>query len=271
MKLLFIGDIFGKPGRQSVAHHLKTAKAHFGIDFVIANAENSAHGFGITKSTAMELQYAGVDLMTGGNHTWDKPEISQLFDTHPIIRPLNYSTILPGKGFAILQKNGESVAVINAMGHFAMPMVDNPIETTGRVVDDLLSEGVKNIFIDFHAESTSEKYAFFQHFAGEVSAIVGTHTHVGTDDLMIMNDCGFVCDVGLTGCRDGVIGVEKEAPIRRLRTGILEKLKINDKCATIFQAIIFEIHDGICIDAFKIKAFNAEELYISQRARVERF
>jgi len=271
MKLLFIGDIFGKPGRQSVIHHLKSVRQHFDVDFVIANAENSAHGFGITKSTAKELLDAGIDLLTGGNHTWDKPEVAQLFDDYPVIRPLNYSKSLPGKGFKLLEKNGTTVAVINTMGHFGMPIVDNAIENTEIIIDSLLEEGIKNIFIDFHAESTSEKYAFFQYFAGKVSAIAGTHTHVGTDDLTIMNECGFICDVGLTGCRDGVIGVEKEAPIKRLQTGIQEKLKLNDKCQTIFQAVVFEIQDGICVDAFKLKAYGDEELYISQRARVERF
>jgi hypothetical protein len=167
--------------------------------------------------------------------------------------------------------DGKKIAIINSMGHFGMPSADNVLLKTEEVVDSLLEAGVQNIFIDFHAESTSEKYAFLHYFCGKVSAIAGTHTHVGTDDLSILNSTGFVCDVGMSGARSGVIGVEKEAPIRRLMTGVQDKLKTPDKAPAIFQAVIFEIINGICTKAFKIKAFDDEEIFISQEARIENF
>lgn len=272
MKLLFIGDIFGKVGRNCVKTHLQSAREHFGIDCVVANAENSAHGFGLTKSTAKELFGAGVDVLTGGNHTWDKPEVGELFDTTNTLRPLNYSPVLPGRGFLIFEcADGQKVAIINSMGHFGMPSVDNVLLKSEEAVNILIDSGIKNIFIDFHAESTSEKYAFLHYFCGKVSAIAGTHTHVGTDDLMILNGTGFVSDVGMSGARSGVIGVEKEAPIRRLMTGVQDKLKTPDKAPSIFQAIIFEFNDGICEKAFKIKAYDNEEPFISQEAKFESF
>lgn len=271
MKLLFIGDIFGKVGRATVKTNIPKAIELFGIDCVVANAENSAHGFGITKSTAKELFGAGVDVLTGGNHSWDKPEISELFGSTNTIRPLNYSSALPGSGVTVIEKCGERIAILNVMGHFGMPTVDNAITKTEEALASLEKQGIKNIFIDFHAESTSEKYAYLHHFYTKVSVIAGTHTHVGTDDLMIMNGTGFVSDVGMNGARDGVIGVEKEAPIRRLLTGVQDKLKTPDKAKSIFQAIVFEIINGRCIDAFKIKSLCDADITVTQRATVEHF
>lgn len=271
MRLLFIGDIFGKVGRTTVKNTLSKAISEHSVDFVVANGENIAHGFGITKSTAKELFDSGVDIITGGNHSWDKPEVSELFNTSNILRPLNYSSSLPGKGVVSISKNGEILTVLNTMGHFGMPHTDNAIARTDEEIRKLTEIEKKNIFIDFHAESTSEKYAFMHHFASDISAIAGTHTHVGTDDLMVVNGTGYVSDVGLTGARDGVIGVEKEAPIKRLLTGVQEKLKTPDKAKSIFQAVIFEIIDGKCIDAFKIKSFCDSDLIITQKAVFENF
>lgn len=271
MKLLFIGDIFGRVGRNCVKINIPRAKELFNIDCIVANAENSAHGFGLTKSTAKELFDAGVDVLTGGNHTWDKLEINELFGCTNTIRPLNYSSILPGSGVVTIEKNNEKIAILNVMGHFGMPQTDNAISKTEEVLQAVIKDGVRNIFIDFHAESTSEKYSFLHYFRGRVSAIGGTHTHVGTDDLMIVSSTGFVSDVGMSGARDGVIGVEKEAPIRRLLTGVQDKLKTPDKAQSIFQAIVFEFVNGNCVDAFKIKAYDNEDIFISQRAKFENF
>ena len=272
MKLLFIGDIFGRVGRNCVKKHLQNAKEKFNIDCVVANSENSAHGFGITKSTAKELFNAGIDVITGGNHTWDKPEVMELFGSTNTLRPINYSPVLPGVGHLLFTvANGEQVAIINTMGHFGMPIVDNALLKSEECVEKYLADGVKNIFIDFHAESTSEKYSFLHYFAERATAIAGTHTHVGSDDLMVMGSTGFVSDVGMSGARNGIIGVEKEAPIRRMLTGIQEKLKTPDSAPSIFQAVIFELNEGKCTSAFKIKAYDDEEIYISQEARFESF
>ncbi len=266
MKIGFIGDIVGRPGRKMIKRYLPHIKKELGLDYVIANYENASHGFGITPKNANELFNAGIDLMTGGNHTWDKKEIVPLLEELPLLRPINYPEGVPGRGYKILD---EKLAVVNIMGHYGMPMVDNPFIAANKIVDVLRSEGVENIFIDFHAEATSEKRALFIMLKERVSAIAGTHTHVGTDDLTIVDGCGYVSDVGLTGCRDNVIGMKADVPIKRFLTGLPGHFDVPDKCKAILQMIIFELEAGRCVDAVKIKAYDDEGWQIALRARVE--
>ena len=266
MKIGFIGDIVGRPGRVMVKRHLKNIREKEGLDFVIANYENASHGFGLTQKNAKELFDSGIDLMTGGNHTWDKKDIIPLLDSMPLLRPLNYPEGVPGKGLEIVEIGGEKLAVINLMGYFSMPMVDNPFTTIKRAVEELNNEGVQNIFIDFHAEATSEKRALLMMLKGKVSAIAGTHTHVGTDDLEIFEKTGYVTDVGLTGCRDNVIGMEESVPIKRFLTGLPGRFDVPKKCKKIFQMVVFDIENKECKDAYKIKAYDEKEYFISQRA-----
>jgi hypothetical protein len=266
LKLLFIGDIIGKPGREAVKRHLPGLRETMGIDFVIANAENLAHGFGMTLASIEEIRGFGIDLFTGGNHSWDKKEVTALFNTHPIIRPLNYPAGTPGKGVTVLEKNGEKLGVINLLGHFTMGMVDNPFHAGIDAVKNLHEEGITNILIDFHAEATSEKNALLHMLASQVSFIAGTHTHIGTDDLMIYEGTGYVTDVGLTGCMDGVIGMDSEAPIYRFKTGLKKNYDIPKKCRTLFQAVVITLEAGVCTDAFKLKAYDSSEPEISMRA-----
>lgn len=262
MKILFIGDIVGKVGRKMVATHLKKVREAHNIDIVIANAENSAHGFGITERTAKELIGYGVDLITGGNHTWDKKEIVGLFETLPIIRPLNYPDGVAGSGTHLFD-NG--LAVINLMGFFSMGVIDNPFNAITKEVARVKELGAKAIFIDFHAEATSEKNVLLKMLEGEVSAIAGTHTHVGTDDLLIASGTGYVSDVGLTGIRSEVIGMGSSEPIFRFTTGLKNHFKVLDSGKAIFQAVIFEFDGMRCIDAYKIKAYDNDEPFISMR------
>jgi len=269
MRILFIGDVIGRAGREMVRRHLGAAKERFGVDFAILNAENIAGGFGITQKTAAEMTDAGVDLMTGGNHIWDKPEVKELFDKYPLIRPLNYPSELGGKSIRVLEKEGERLGVVNLMGHFSMPISDNPFRLAKAAVDELKKSGVESIFVDFHAESTSEKEALWRYLESDAAFIAGTHTHIGTDDLRISNGCGFVADVGLTGCRDGVIGVNKEEPIYRFLTGTNKRFTVNKECKKIFQAVIFDIEGGRCAGAFKIKAYDDGEIFVSQEAFIE--
>ena len=269
MKIGFIGDIVGKPGRKMVTVHLKKIREKEGLDFVIANYENASHGFGLTEKNAKELFNHGIDLMTGGNHTWDKKEIFALLESLPLLRPINYPQGVPGRGLEIDEVENEKLAIINLMGHFSMPMVDNPFVTIKNVVEKLQEDGIKNIFIDMHAEATSEKRALLMMLKNKVSAIAGTHTHVGTDDLVVHENVGYVTDVGITGCRDNVIGVEESIPIKRFLTGLPGRFDVPDKCRKIFQMVVFEIEDGKCKDAYKIKAYDEEEYFISQKAFVE--
>jgi len=237
--------------------HLKRLQQEHFIDFTIANYENASHGFGLTEKNCIELLGYGVSMMSGGNHSFDKKEILTLFDTYPLIRPLNYPQATPGKGIFRTMLLGKELAVLNVMGHYTMPMADNPFTMATEVVQELKSQGVKHIVVDMHAEASSEKQALFHMLKNEVSAILGTHTHVGTDDLQITEGCCYVTDVGLTGCRDGVIGMKKEIPMQRLLTGIGGHFDVPDTCKALLQMVVFELNEeGRCVGAEKIKIYD---------------
>ena len=265
MKIGFIGDIVGKPGRLMLKRHLKRLQQEHFIDFTIANYENASHGFGLTEKNCIELLGYGVDMMTGGNHSFDKKEILNLFDTYPLIRPINYPRSTPGEGLFQTTLFGHELAIINLMGHYTMPMVDNPFTMIVEVVDKLKLEGIKHIVIDMHAEASSEKNALLQLLKEDVSAILGTHTHVGTDDLQIMDGCCYATDVGLTGCRDGVIGIESTIPIKRFLTGLGGHFDVPDECKCLLQIIVFELDDnGRCVGAEKIKIYDDKPKIVTQ-------
>ena len=259
MKIAFIGDIVGKPGRSMLQNYLKKIRSEFALDMVIANGENASHGFGLSIEHAKELLLCGVDMISGGNHSWDKKEIIPLLDSMPILRPLNYPESVEGSGVKILHVKGEDVAVVNILGHYGMPMVENPFLVAKKAVEDLHVKGIKTIIVDFHAEVTSEKYAMLHLLKSHVTAILGTHTHVGTDDLMVVDGTCYVSDVGLSGCRDGVIGMDKDAPLKRFLTGLPASLEIPKKCKKILQMIILEIEEGKCIEAHKLRIFDDQE------------
>jgi len=269
MKILYLADVVGKPGRVMIKHHLKKIKEDFSIDLVIINAENASHGFGLSVKNSKELFAMGIDMMTGGNHSWDKKDILPLLDSEPILRPLNYPSSAPGRGVGYLKVGDEKLVVISLMGYFTMPMVDNPFTMIVSEVERLKEEGYKNIFIDMHAEATSEKRAVMAMLQGEVSAICGSHTHIGTDDLEIADGTFYVTDVGLTGCRDGVIGMSKKEPMDRFLTSVSSKFDVPNSCKKILQGVVFELEEGKCIDAFKIKAYDYEDVEIVQKARHE--
>ncbi len=257
MKIAFIGDIVGKPGRLMLKRHLKILQEEYSIDYTIANYENASHGFGLTEKNCQELLSYGIDVMTGGNHSFDKKEIFTLFDTYPLIRPMNYPKSAPGKGKFETNVLGQKIAVLNIMGHYTMPLADNPFPMIVDEVEKLQEEGIKHIIIDIHAEASSEKQALLHMLKTKVSAILGTHTHVGTDDLHIDEGCCYVTDVGLTGCRDGVIGIEKEVPIQRFLTGLGSHFNVADECKALLQMIVFELNEeGRCVDAQKIKIYD---------------
>ncbi|MDR3162911.1 MAG: YmdB family metallophosphoesterase [Helicobacteraceae bacterium] len=261
---MMIGDVVAKVGRRALLAALPAAKKMFDIDFAAANGENLAHGFGITEKTAGELFRGGVDLITGGNHTWDRKEVVPLLESAPIIRPLNYPFGAAGKGIFHADIRGGKLAVINLLGF--MGYVDNPFNAALRAVDELRGDGIKHIVIDFHAETTSEKNSLLKLLEGRISALCGTHTHIGTDDLLIANGTGYVSDIGLTGIRNEVIGMCSKEPISRFTTGIRRAFEACEGELTIFQAVIFELDDqGRCMDAFKIKSFDGGEIAVSMR------
>jgi len=265
MRVAFIGDIVGKPGRDMLAKYLQTLRKEEGIDFVIANYENASHGFGLTAKNADELFSYGVDVMTGGNHSWDKKDILPLFETHEILRPHNYPQELPGTGCRIYSAAGEQIAVLNLLGHFSMPYTDNAFRCAQETVESLRTiDGVKNIFIDFHAEATSEKRAMMMLLQGKIATLVGTHTHVGTDDLQISQGTTYLTDVGLTGCRDNVIGMDAKVPLQQFLTGMKGHYDIPKKCKKILQMLVVDMSEGVCSDAFKLKVFDDGRVIKSQ-------
>jgi len=257
MKIAFIGDIVGQPGRKIIQKYLGSIKKEYGVDFVIANYENASHGFGLTQKNAQELFSYGIDVMTGGNHTWDKKDILPLFDKYELLRPHNYLEEVPGTGVKVYEVSGEKLAVINLMGHYSMPQyTQNVFHCAKQSVEALRKEGIKNIFIDFHAEATSEKRALLMMLEQEVSGIIGTHTHVSTDDLQIVNGTLYLTDIGLTGCRDNVIGMDKKVPINQFLTATKGHYDIPKKCKSILQIVIMEFEEGKCIDGLKLKYFD---------------
>lgn len=266
MKIAFIGDIVGRPGRKIVNDKLKKLINEHNIDYVIANGENASHGFGLTVKNCEELMASGIDMITGGNHSWDKKkEMLCLLQSHNVIRPANYPSEVPGDGYKIHNINGVKLAVVNLMGIFAMPQVLNPFTYAIELVDKLIEDGIKHIFIDFHAEASAEKRTLMQILKGKVSAICGTHTHVGTDDLEITNGTFYLSDIGLTGCRDNVIGMDSKIPIKKALTGLGGHFDIPKSCKTIMQIVIIDINeDGKAIDAFKIKLYNNMSEVISK-------
>jgi len=260
LRIAFIGDIVGSPGRDMLKSYLPKLKKEHGIDFVIANYENVSHGFGLTAKNANEVVSYGVDCMSGGNHSWDKKEVEALFATHEILRPHNYPEEVSGTGCKIYDVAGERLGVLNLMGHFAMPYTDNAFRCAKESVEALHADGVKNIFIDFHAEATSEKRAMMMLLMGRVSAIIGTHTHVGTDDFQIVNSTAYLTDIGLTGCRDNVIGMDEKVPLKQFLTGMRGHFDIPKKCKKIMQIAILDISKGRCESAFKLKIFDDDTI-----------
>ncbi len=264
MRILFIGDIVGRPGREMIKNHLPRLKKEHDVDFVIANYENASHGFGLTPKNADELFVTGIDCMTGGNHTWDKKELLPLFETHNILRPHNYPPEVEGTGCKVFDVAGEKLAVLNIMGHYGMPMCENPFRCAKESVESLRQDGVKNIFLDFHAEATAEKRGMMMLLQGQISTIVGTHTHVSTDDLQISNGTAYITDIGLSGCRDNVIGMDAKGPLQQFLTGRKAHYDVPKKCKKILQCLIVEIEDGLAKKAFKLKILDDGREYRSE-------
>ena len=222
LTLLFIGDVFGKLGRDLVRVGVPKLVRKYEVTAVIANAENSAGGFGITRETGQELLDAGVDLMTSGNHVWDKKEALDYIPLEPrLVRPANFPAGVPGEGTAVMRTSeGVEVAVLNVMGRVFMNAIDDPFALAAREAARLRAR-TPIVLVDMHAEATSEKVAMGWHLAGKVTAVVGTHTHVQTaDDQILPGGTAYITDVGMTGPHDGIIGVERDPVINRFLTGL---------------------------------------------------
>lgn len=219
MKILFIGDLYGRSGRQAVKQHLAQLKEQHSPDFVIANVDNAAHGFGVTWDIAKDLLNFGIDALTGGDHIWNQRDILLNIDREPrLLRPHNMPEGSPGKGFHILENSaGKKLLLIHLLGRTFIDPVDDPFACIRNMLKEYaLKKNVDGIFIDFHGEATSEKMVMGQYCDGKVSAVVGTHTHIPTsDDRILPEGTAYMSDVGMTGDYNSVIGAQKEEPMNR--------------------------------------------------------
>ncbi len=214
MKLLMIGDVVGSVGCRFLAKKLPALKREHGIDIAVVNGENSADGNGISADSAHELFAAGADVITTGNHAFQRRNELSLFENESIVRPANFSAACPGRGYTIVDLGSSQAAIVNLQGVLFLEPLDNPFDTMDRLLDEI---DTPNIFVDFHAEATSEKRALGHYLTGRVTAVIGTHTHVPTADACILGGhTGYLTDVGMTGVEDSVLGVKKEIAIDRM-------------------------------------------------------
>jgi hypothetical protein len=252
VKLLFIGDIVGQPGRNAVKELLPKLREQHALDFVIANGENSAGGSGITPKTAEEIFSAGVDVITSGDHLWDQKEVMELLANEKrFLRPLNYPPGMPGHGSGVFEVQSPkskvqrplSIAILNLQGRTFMPPMEHPFLLAAEEVKRL-RERTRIIFVDFHAEATSEKIAFARFLDGQVSAVVGTHTHVQTADEQIFpGGTAYLSDAGFTGPHESVLGREIEPVIKRFLTGMPQRFEVAKNNVLLHGAVI-EIDDA---------------------------
>ena len=227
MNILLIGDVVGRPGRELVRKGLRALIEVHGVDFVIANAENAAAGFGVTKDIGDALLEYGIDVMTSGNHIWDKKEVIDYIKAEPrLLRPANYPAGVPGRGSSVADTgDGRAVGVINVMGRVFMLPIDDPFAVVLREID-AIRHRTRVIFVDFHAEATSEKIAMGWHLDGRVTAIIGTHTHVQTaDERILPKGTAYLTDVGMTGPHDSIIGMEVGPSLARFLNGMPTKFE----------------------------------------------
>jgi len=219
IKLLFFGDILGKPGRQVLYDQLPVLKAEFGPDFIIINGENLADGRGLTEKTVKPLLHAGVDIVTGGNHLWDRNEAWEYIGHHPaIVKPLNYPASAPGNAVCTLRKGELELTVLTLCGQIYMPPSDSPFTALERWFEDNPGHEQRCVLVDFHAESTAEKRALGWFTDGHISALIGTHTHIQmADEEILPLGTAYLTDAGMTGPHDSVIGVRKEIILDKFR------------------------------------------------------
>ena len=251
MKILAIGDIIGKPGRNAVKKILPGLRSEYNIALVIGNGENAAGGLGLTPSTAQELFDSGIDVITTGNHIWAYKEIIPYMENEPaLLRPLNYPPTNPGRGYVLKKK----VLIINLMGRVFMGHVDCPFRAMDQLLAEFEHESIP-IIVDFHAEATSEKVAMGKYLDGRVSAVLGTHTHVGTIDAQILpKGTAYVTDIGMVGPIDSVIGDDPDSVITRFLTQMTSRLSVG-KGKVSFDAILVEVDKktGKAVDIKRIQ------------------
>lgn len=244
MKILFVGDVVGSPGRDMVQEYVPKLKKKYQPNVTIINGENAASGKGITEKIYKQFLEAGAQAITLGNHAWDKKEIFEFIDHAPnMVRPANFPEGTPGSGLMFVKSNKFEVAVINLQGRTFLPPLDDPF----RKVDQLIDEAKKRtnlIFLDFHAEATSEKQAMGWYVDGRVSAVVGTHTHTQTaDERILPQGTAYITDVGMTGPYDGILGTDREAVLKRFLSNLPVRFEVTKEGRTQLNAFLVDIDE----------------------------
>jgi metallophosphoesterase (TIGR00282 family) len=239
-KILFIGDIIGKLGREVCRQVLPDLKKKYSPDLIIANGENSAHGYGITEKVYQELTEMGIEAITMGNHVWDKRELVKSIDNLPLVlRPANYPPGVPGRDHLIIQKEGVKVGILNLSGRVFMQALDCPFQAAERVISKL---NTNLVVVDMHAEATSEKCAMGWFLDGKVSAVIGTHTHVMTaDERILPNGTAFISDIGMVGAYDSIIGMNREQILKRFTTQMPERFEPTETGPGLFNAVFLKV------------------------------
>ncbi|MBU7592193.1 TIGR00282 family metallophosphoesterase [Metabacillus halosaccharovorans] len=243
MKILFIGDVFGSPGRDMVKEYLPKLKTKYQPHAVIINGENAAHGRGITEKMYQQFIQQGAHVITMGNHTWDNRDIFEFIDdTTQMIRPANFPENNPGKGMTFITVGGKEIAVINLQGRAFLPPSDCPFKKADELIE-LAKKRTSIIFVDFHAEATSEKQAMGWYLNGQASVVVGTHTHVQTADERILDrGTAYITDVGMTGPYDGILGVDREMILKRFLTGLPVRHDVAEG-RTQLSGVVVDVND----------------------------
>ena len=245
MRVMLVGDVCGRPGRQAFLKYTPRLREEKHLDIVIVNGENSAGGRGITQKSLLDLQRAGADVITGGNHIWDKREVLEFIDREPfLLRPANYPGNVPGHGFCLYPWRGKNIGVVNLLGRAMMPVdVDCPFQ----IADALLAEIKKNcdyIIVDFHAEATSEKMAMGWYLDGRVNVVVGTHTHIQTaDERILPQGTAYITDLGMVASWNSVLGVKTEAVLKKFTTALPVRFDMADG-GSVYSALIVEMDDS---------------------------
>ena len=247
MKILIIGDIVGNGGVKKVKELIPEYKKRNNIDFIIANGENSADGMGITLKIFEDLKKTGIDVVTMGNHTWGKKEIFNFIEDEQIVRPANYPNGVPGKGYTIRNVNGKKVAVVNLIGRVDVAVLsENPFLKIDEILKELQNKA-DIIIVDFHAEATAEKIAMGYYLDGRATCVFGTHTHVQTaDETILEKGTGYITDIGMTGPKKSVIGMDVSASVKRFTTTLPERYKVSEDKEVILTGCILEIDDETC-------------------------
>lgn len=254
MKIFFIGDIVGRSGRALLKKILPSLISKEKLNWVIANAENAAGGSGLTRRVAEEIFFAGVDIITSGDHIFKKKEILEIIEDMDILRPLNYGELARGRGFLIKRKNNQEICVINLIGRVFMQPVDCPFKAVREILEEVLKK-TRTVIVDIHAEATSEKLAVGYFLSGKVSAVLGTHTHIPTADERIIDGfTGYITDVGMTGAFDSILGRRKEDIIERFLTNVPSRFNLAEEDLRL-QGVILDIDEerGSCLSIKRVE------------------